>query len=51
MGWGERETMIDWDDTGENRRENRGMRDGWRAEEKRRDQHGTNCFPCTPAEP
>lgn len=25
--------------------------DGWMAEEKRRDQHGTNCFLCTPAEP
>ncbi len=33
------------------REREQGMRDGWRAEEKRRDQHGTNCFLCTPAAP
>lgn len=51
MGRGEGDS--DWlgERSRESEEENWGMRDGCRAEEKRRDQHGTNCFLCTPAEP
>lgn len=42
----------DWlGDWRESEGEDRRMKDGWRAEEKRRDQHGTNCFLCIPTEP